>query len=690
MNDHKELFDAFVATHLNGPQRDAVMQASGPLLVVAGAGSGKTRVITARMAHLILNENIDPSALVALTFTNKAAQEMQARVVQFLAPNVPRPFVGTFHAYCLRFLKAHQELLNIPFFSILDDDDRQKILSGIIKRNNLAKRLSTRQLSHAISLIKNQSIEPERSQACRNDRIMLEVYQAYESEKRASKCFDFDDLLLETVKILTHHKDARARLHETVRHVMVDEYQDTNIVQHALLKLMVQNERKLLAITSLCVVGDEDQSIYSWRGATVSNILNFKNDFPHTTIVKIEQNYRCVQPVLEVANEIIAHNKNRIRKNLWSTRPGSDRVVLLACSSEYQEADAVASFLKTTVQQSFGRATMAVLYRAHYQSRALEEALIKRGIPYTIVGGIQFYERKEIKDLLAYLRLTVNPFDRTSFFRIINCPQRGLGQAFEDSFYECWRDHPTSDFVDVAKELEKNDQLTTKKQQTLQSFVELFRNLNPSDKPTTVLETIIEKTRYLTYLKDEFDRQEAESKVDNISELVQAMRHLENNGVATVGAFLDEVSLLQEKIVAARRDDTNAAVLMTLHAAKGLEFDHIAIAGLNEDLLPSSRSVTEHDALEEERRLLYVGITRARERLMLSYARCRHVYGNMAEHLPSRFINEIPPALFTRHDIGHASIAHLDNLFAQWLSNSKDQRRGPILTFGAAGRRQQA
>jgi DNA helicase-2/ATP-dependent DNA helicase PcrA len=682
MHTNKEQFTDFLNTQLNQEQRQAVQFSSGPILIIAGAGSGKTRVITSRIANLILNNGAAASGIIALTFTNKAAQEMQHRITNILGTMQEMPFLGTFHSYCVRFLKKHQELLAIPFFSILDEDDQQKILAGIIKRNALHKRVTAKQLSYQISRLKNQSIHPEALQDLKNDQFLYAIYQAYEQEKRASKCLDFDDLLLEVVRLLKKNAELLDRVHQSIEHVLVDEYQDTNIVQHELLKLLTQKNNKELAIKSICVVGDEDQSIYSWRGATVTNILNFKNDFPHTTTIKIEQNYRSVQPILEVANQVIIHNEQRNPKNLWSTREGSDRVLMLACSSEYQEADSVASFIKTSIAHEKQR-TCAVLYRAHYQSRALEEALIKRGVPYTIIGGIQFYERKEIKDLLAYLRLIANPFDKTAFFRIINCPTRGLGEAFEELFYDRWHAEPFMNYSDIADKLYKEGILPAKKVQSLKSFLAIFEHLQPSDKPSAVLDIILKKTDYLTYLKDNFDEEEAETKIENVKELMQGIQHFEGMQISTVGSFLDEVALLQEKIALAKKADKHSVVLMTLHAAKGLEFDNVAIVGLNEDLLPSSRTANDPDGLEEERRLLYVGITRTRERLLLSYARNRHTYGQLTEHLPSRFMREIPTSLFTRHDLGYTHPEQLDMIFAQWLQAEKAPPKS-ILTFGTA------
>lgn len=678
-------FKLFLETKLNPEQLQAVIQPSGTLLVVAGAGSGKTRVITSRIAHLILNQQALPSSIVALTFTNKAAQEMQHRIKNFLGNSTEIPFIGTFHSYCLKFLKKNQGLLETPFFSILDEDDQQKILSGIIKRNALSKRVTVKQLSYQISLLKNQSVNPDSLQTLKNDQFLYDIFRAYENEKRASKCLDFDDLLLESVKLLKSNDQLIMRLHQSLEHVLVDEYQDTNVVQHELLKLLSRKDNKELAITSLCVVGDEDQSIYSWRGATVSNILNFTNDFLNTQIYKIEQNYRSVQPILEVANQVIINNEHRNPKNLWSTRTGTDRVLLLACSSEYQEADAITSFF-SSVAKNDPLGTLAVLYRAHHQSRIIEESLIKRGIPYTIIGGIQFYDRKEIKDLLAYLRLVVNPYDRTSLLRIINCPARGLGQAFEDQLHEEWQLNPFAHCFELLRILIDKKILTPAKTHALHSFIALFDGLQPTDRPSAVLEVLISKTRYLTYLQDEFEENEAESKVENVKELLQAMKHFENQGISSLGSFLDEVALLQEKIAQSEQEVTRSIKLMTLHAAKGLEFDHVAIVGLNEDVLPSSRSVQDPESLEEERRLLYVGITRSKERLVLSYARNRHTYGQLKEYLPSRFIREIPQNLVTRHDFAYENQVIMDSILRQWIHGKMQQERPTLLTFGAARR----
>lgn len=676
-------FSHFFQEQLNPEQRQAVVASSGVLLVVAGAGSGKTRIITARIANLILKEGARPSSIVALTFTNKAAKEMQERVGHFLGKMTEVPFIGTFHSYCLQFLKRYNDQLTVPFFSILDEDDQHKLINGLIKRYGLNKKVTAKQLSYQISLLKNQSIDPTAALAMQYDQMLHDLYVAYEREKQESKCLDFDDLLLETVRLIKKNKEIQYELQERIAHVLVDEYQDTNTVQHELLKLITQRDTKELAITSLCVVGDEDQSIYSWRGATVANILHFQRDFPQAVTIKVEQNYRSVQPILAVANAVIVHNENRNPKQLWSDRAAINRVCQLTCVSEYQEADAVACFAKKIMALHTNQSN-AVLYRAHYQSRAIEEALIKAGIPYTIIGGIQFYERKEIKDLLAYLRLIGNPFDRISFFRVVNVPNRGLGESFEELFYDRWHKEPLLTYVDIAEKLIGEGVLTAKKEVALRAFVKACGGLSPSDRPSDALERIITDTEYMTYIRENHDQQESDTKIDNIKELLYAMKHFETLGVTTIGAFLDEVALLQEKISMAKKEKNAPVVLMTLHAAKGLEFENVSIVGLNDQVLPSSRSANDPDGLEEERRLFYVGITRARERLLLSHARCRYTYGQMSECLPSQFLREIPTDLVHKHEISYASPGHLEIIIDQWLGCNRANKIDGIITFGAS------
>lgn len=684
MQHTQERFDQFLSTQLNAEQQKAVTQKNGAILVIAGAGSGKTRVITARIAYLLLHEHASPQSIIALTFTNKAAKEMQERITHFLGAHQQLPFIGTFHSYCLRLLKANQEKLDTPFFSILDDDDQHKILQGIIQRNGLQKEFTAKNLSYQISHIKNNAWDTDAIAAIFAMQPKLEsIYKAYEQEKIASRCLDFDDLLLETLKLFRTHPEFKQEMQDTVKHILVDEYQDTNVVQHELLKHLALDVKKKFAVESLCIVGDEDQSIYSWRGATIANIINFKHDFPHATTIKIEQNYRSVQSILDVANQVIQNNKERNPKSLWSEKKGNDRIRVLTCLSEYQEGDAIAHLLQT-VGKSQKLNNFAILYRTHFQSRALEEALIRNSIPYRIIGGVQFYERKEIRDMLAYLRLIVNPFDRASFFRVINSPSRGLGEKFEELFYSDWHHDASLSFPEVAKKLVADGLVSGLKKAALEQFVAIFKHTSANQKPSQALDHIILETSYLTYLKEQYEPEDAQSRIDNIKELLNAVKHFEINNITTVSQFLDEVALMQEKM-SKQQEDLDAVTLMTLHAAKGLEFDTIILTGLEQGLLPSSRSLGNEASLEEERRLFYVGITRARERLLITHSRYRYAYRNMTDQMPSWFLQEIPRDTIAHEDCSYWKAPEFKSYFSQWFGSPRaTYTPGNVITFGKA------
>jgi DNA helicase-2/ATP-dependent DNA helicase PcrA len=703
-------FQNFIKTQLNPAQQQAVQHCSGPLLVIAGAGSGKTRVITARITNLIVTHHVSPHSIVALTFTNKAAQEMKERIAHFLPDKSQLPFVGTFHAYCVRLLKQHSNLIAFPAFTILDTDDQAKILQGILTRAGINKTITARTAAYQISQIKNQLVNPLDNPLFSHP-YMQQVYMAYEREKRESKCFDFDDLMLEILRLFKTNSTFKALHQQRVRHVLVDEYQDTNGVQHELLKQMALTqitpeksamhekngipesssklksasstlkkfaEQNFLVIDSVCAVGDEDQSIYSWRGATIANMLNFQKDFGNTTLIKIEQNYRSVQPILDLANTVIEHNNKRNSKKLWSDKKGTDRIRVFTCLSEYQEGELFAQCIKVARAKQKAeqpdstrekQQDIAILYRTHVQSRAIEEALIKHSIPYKIIGGIQFYERKEVKDLLAYLRLLVNPFDRPSFFRIINTPARSLGAKFEELFYNYWSSEPFLTFAQVAQRLLDDEVVKNSKKVALLSFVSLFADFNPTTLPSVVLETIIKKIKYIDYLKESYETQEAQERIDNLQELVDALRYFEVNGVNTVELFLHEVALMQEK-VQKQDSNQNPVLMMSLHAAKGLEFDMVLLAGMEEGIIPSTRSLESDDAVEEERRLFYVGITRAREYLMLTHTKYRYTYGKMVDQFTSRFLDEVPARLAQRQDTSYVSQALFRSIFSDWLNQN--------------------
>lgn len=657
---------------LNEQQKEAVEPKTGVLIVCAGAGSGKTRVITSRITQLITNHNVAAYSIVALTFTNKAANEMKERVHKFLGNSYQVPYIGTFHSYCLRILKINSHLLPFSQFSLIDDDDQQKIIKNILNKFGLNKKVTVKQVLSFISRLKNECLtSAEVNEFLQSDPIFKEIYNAYEQEKKVSHCLDFDDLLIKTFELFKKNPEFKAQFQKSIRHLLVDEYQDTNKIQHALLKIMSQDEFGVFNLDSLCVVGDEDQSIYSWRGANVSNIVNFNKDFPQAKLITIEQNYRSVQPILAVANSIIKNNLYRNEKNLWSERQAQDRVRVISCTSGYQEGDALALLLKQFTKQN-NLNNCAVLYRSHFQSRAIEEAFIRHSIPYKIIGGIQFYDRQEIKDLLAYLKLISNPYDRIAFSRIINCPTRGLGNKFEELFFLTWEKNPFMEFKAISELLINSSELTNIKKNGLKAFLDVFEGLKSNDNASEVLNTIIRKTSYFSYLKDSFEKDEAEIKKDNVKELLNGIQFFEEkNPDSNLDTFLHEVALLVE-LSNAKQEQNTFVRLMTLHAAKGLEFDLVMLSGIEENVLPSGHSVYIPESLEEERRLLYVGITRAKEHLLITYTRYRYTWGQMTEQRPSRFINELPDKHIQFQDCSNWQNSNYTSYFYDWLNQKKN------------------
>lgn len=694
-------FNNFLASALNEPQRKAVDQKNGALLVTAGAGSGKTRVITARVANLIINEGAFPSSIIAMTFTNKAAGEMKERLLGFLGGNHRLPFIGTFHAYCLQQLKANPHLLPFPSFTIMDGDDQQNLIKKIIKKNSLTKCVSASQVGYQISQHKNKKVLSLQEELFTYP-YLREIYYEYETEKNNAHCFDFDDLIIQVVRMFQANELYKINFQNNIRHILVDEYQDTNHIQHLLLKCMALDKNNNFAMDSLCAVGDEDQSIYSWRGATVTNMLNFASDFAPVTHVKIEQNYRSVQPILEVANNVITNNKLRNPKNLWSERKAQNRVIHGLCRSGEQEAEIAALFIKSFLapsnhpgqEASEKKPSLAILYRTHYQSRVIEEALIYNSIPYKIVGGIRFYERKEIKDLLAYLRVTVNPHDKISLLRIINCPSRGLGQKFEEDLMNLWSFNPFSDFKQVLQLMlsTEHEGLTPTKTKSLTEFLSIFEGIDAQTTPLAAIDHIIEKVCYLAYLREEYDQKEAEEKIENIRELRESATLFEHDillkqaqegtaRIANLETFLSDIALMQEKLE--KNEGLDQIPLMTLHAAKGLEFDAVIITGVEENILPSSKSLTGNEELEEERRLFYVGITRAKNYLLWLSAGYRNTFGQIVDQIPSRFITEVPKALIQTRNFENEHNSQIRSFFDQWLGKPC-ANTGGIVTFGPA------
>lgn len=669
-------FNHFLKTELNKEQFEAVTFQKGSLLVIAGAGSGKTRVITSKIANLILNEDAAPRSILALTFTNKAANEMKERVAKIIADDsIKLPFVGTFHSFCLMLLRSNPSLLEYESFSILDGDDQLSIVKKIIKHNNLEKQLNASNVLSQISNIKNK-MAFNKEELNLIHPLVREIFLTYEKEKANSSSFDFDDLMLQVVHIFKTNKEFRAQFQTKIRHILVDEYQDTNLVQHTLLQLMAlkKDERKL-AIDSICAVGDEDQSIYSWRGAQPENILKFEEDFAPITKIKIEQNYRSVEPILQTANALISNNKMRNKKDLWSARKAKNRILSMQSRSEYQEGEIIGEFIKL-IKSKHPHHSIAILYRTHFQSRIAEEALTKNGIPYKIIGGIQFYARKEIKDLLAYLRLVLNPYDKVSLFRVINCPTRGLGAKFEEVLQQIWNDNLGLGFKEVLElMLADKNLLDGKKAQIVKDFLKIFKSLDKKQKTSFALEHILYETDYIDFLKNSFDTEEADNKIENVKEFKRSIEYFENQRSKrsefsqeenSLEKFLYEIALIQEKMEEAQNEE-EFVNLMTLHAAKGLEFDVVIIIGLEEGILPTSRALSSREDLEEERRLLYVGITRAKEFLLLSRSITRNNFGSIQEQTISRFVGELREELVESLDFSEKYIADTKALLSSWI-----------------------
>lgn len=666
-NSDSTKWNLFVDENLNHEQKAAVKPSNGSFLVIAGAGSGKTRVITARITNLILEHNVEPSSIVALTFTNKAAQEMQHRITQFLPHLRTKPHIATFHAYCLKLLKKNTHLLGRESFTVIDAQDAQKLLLSILKDRGMDRLFNPKQLIPMFSGMKMNDLLgldlPDWNML--HAQQFMELYNAYEQQKRVSGYMDFDDLLYTTFKLFNTNQAFKEQHWKNHRHILVDEYQDTNQIQHALLKQMTLSNNECI-VDSVCAVGDEDQSIYSWRGATVQNILDFNKEFPKTTTIKLEQNYRSTQNILDIANNVIKHNVDRNIKKLWSSSTKAHKPLILECLSDLQESALVAQLINIMSKKE-SRASIAILYRTHYQSRIIEEALIKDSIPYKMIGGIQFYERKEIKDLLAYLRLIINPYDRISFFRVINCPLRGLGEKFEELFLQMWNQNPLSTYKEIIDLLIQQDLVSTKQQTAMQQFAQLF-NDEEIDLTSvgTILEKLILNSGYIKYLQDSHDKKEAEEKRENVAEFVRAAQYFDENQKTGLTQFLDEIALMQELI---KQDDTTVdrVHMMTLHAAKGLEFNNVLLVGLEEGLLPSNQSIGQEN-VEEERRLFYVGITRAQEKLLITTSRYRNVFGKLDQQRPSRFLQEIPEHLTLRQAAAHWSRSGFQTFFEDWIA----------------------
>ncbi len=637
--------NAELLENLNEPQRQAVLHDSGPLLLLAGAGSGKTRALTHRVAYLIRERGVPPWRIMAVTFTNKAAAEMRERLEQ-LVEGEP-PWVATFHASCVRILRRDIHHLGFKSdFTIYDDQDQQRILRDLLKELGIAEKvLKPRAVASFIDSAKNRGLLPEMLTDCRADeRKLLELYSLYQRRLKAANALDFGDLLLLTVQLFAEFPEVRRHWQERFAYLLIDEFQDTNRVQYQLVKQLVGPEK------NLCVVGDDDQSIYRWRGAEVGNILGFEKDFPGAAVIRLEQNYRSTQTILKAAGQVVGQNRDRCSKELWTDNPPGEPLTIEAAPDDRDEASFVATEICRLQEQGYKLRELAVFYRTNAQSRALEEALVDRKLPYVMFGGVKFYARMEIKDVLSYLRLLVNPADSLAARRVINVPARGIGATTVDKIARC--EEQAGGFLAACRLALDSALLTGVAAKRVAGFVALIDDftaqLQRLPYPQLMAE-LIQQSGYGPNLQEEAKqgltreiRDEASGRLENLEQLLIGMQEQASRG-GTLQDYLEQVALITDLD---NYDPSQQRVtLMTLHSAKGLEFPVVFMTGMEEGLFPHSRSGDGGEDLAEERRLCYVGMTRAMRKLYLSHARRRRVYGTYQFNPPSRFLAEIPAEL---------------------------------------------
>lgn len=655
---------------LNEEQARAVQQTHGPLLILAGAGSGKTKTLTHRIAYLIANEGVWPNEILAVTFTNKAAREMRERLGHLLGQDSSSrsfmPWMGTFHGICVRLLRQEGGTLGIaPNFVIYDEDDRQGLIKQAMKQLSIAdKQIKPQAVSGLISNAKNELVTPDEFTASANYPFQQEVariYTLYEKMRQEAGALDFDDLLTETVRLFANYPDARAKWRAQFKHILIDEYQDTNAAQYAIVKQLVGEER------NICVVGDDWQSIYSWRGADFTNILNFERDFPGATIIKLEQNYRSTGAILEAAHNVISKNLQRSDKKLWTAEPTGSPVQVHGNYDEAEEAYTVAS--RIGAQAAIGArryGEFAILYRTNAQSYTLERALLQQRVPYQIIGGVRFYDRKEIKDIVAYLRLLYQPNDRMSFSRIVNTPTRGVGATSLEKFM-IWQAGNGMDIISSLVNAEQTSTLTPRAKLALAKLGSTLRHLQieieQQASPSDIIEELIIATGYRDFILD--GTPQAEEREANLGALISDAK-----AFLTLPDYLEEVALMSS---ADTSSDTEKVTLMTIHAAKGLEFPVVFMVGMEEGIFPHSRVYEAGPSeLEEERRLCYVGMTRARQELHLSYASSRLQFGQRGYNAPSRFLS----------DMGHEVARMTQPSFSRNNDDFDEYMDGPGLDVG--------
>ena len=657
---------------LNPQQQEAVAFSGAPLLVVAGAGSGKTRVLTRRIAYLMARRGVKPYEILAITFTNKAAGEMKERVTELVGPIAKSMWVSTFHSACVRLLRQEVERLGYSSsFSIYDSADSQKLIQKVCETLNLdSKRYPPRQFQNAISNAKNELQTPYEflSKATNQyDTITADVYTMYEKRLKQANAMDFDDLIMKTVEVLQKFPEAKARFRSRFRHILVDEYQDTNHAQYQLVKELTGDETDGFPIAELCVVGDADQSIYGFRGATIRNILQFEVDYPNAKTVLLEQNYRSTQNILSAANAVISQNESRKEKNLWSDSGSGAPLIGYVAESEYDEAEFVKDEIRSLQNKDESLpGDTAIFYRTNAQSRVFEEVFMRAAIPYKVVGGLRFYERKEVKDILAYLRVLANPTDEVSLRRIINLPKRGIGdRAIEE--VDAFAFTQGISFWDALLRVREATGVPNKASQSISDFTAMISALavlvEIKTKPSTIIEASLEQSGLMKELATSSDPQD-EVRIENLQELVSAsieyeersFEELGEDEVISLGGFLEKVSLVADADEIPDGEDHGGVVtLMTLHTAKGLEFPTVFLTGMEDGIFPHARTFDDPKEIEEERRLAYVGLTRAEKRLYISRAEYRLTFGTPKYNPASRFLDEIPTTLLEWKNEGKPS-----------------------------------
>ncbi|MDT0308509.1 DNA helicase PcrA [Streptomyces sp. DSM 44917] len=647
---------------LNEEQRAAVTHSGSPLLIVAGAGSGKTRVLTHRIAHLLAARSVHPGQILAITFTNKAAGEMKERVTELVGPRANAMWVMTFHSACVRILRRESKLLGFTSsFSIYDAADARRLMALVCRDLDLdPKRFPPKSFSAKVSNLKNELIDPEDFAAQATDgyeKSLAEAYVLYQSRLREANALDFDDIIMTTVHLLDAFPDVAEHYRRRFRHVLVDEYQDTNIAQYTLIRQLVGEQDP----AELCVVGDADQSIYAFRGATIRNILQFEQDYPQATTLLLEQNYRSTQTILSAANAVIARNEDRRPKNLWTNEGAGARITGYVADTEHDEAQFVADEIDRLSDAGSARpGDVAVFYRTNAQSRVFEEVFIRVGLPYKVVGGVRFYERREVRDVLAYLRVLANPEDTVPLRRILNVPKRGIGERAE-AMIEALALRERISFAQALRRVDEAYGMAARSANAVKRFNVLLEELRTVAEsgagPATVLEAVLEQTGYLAELQSSSDPQD-ETRVENLQELAAVALEFEQErggpeNPGTLADFLEQVALVadSDEIPDDNQDGSGEGgegsgviTLMTLHTAKGLEFPVVFLTGMEDGVFPHMRSLGKTKELEEERRLAYVGITRARQRLYVTRSALRSAWGQPQHNPPSRFLDEIPDA----------------------------------------------